>query len=149
MVGRKPKKRRRPSPSQGKSERTINLNFRVLNEEKHIIDRMTANLVAKNPHLNRSDIIKELMGMTRSGFISEELKNQFFEECERARKEERERDEARRKVKLPTADNDKSGYIHSPDRPATAYNLPSGAPLTLVKKFDEEDILEPFTQSGD
>ena len=93
MVVRRTKKRRRPSPSQGKSER-LNLNFRVLKEEKHIIDWMTANLVAKNPHLNRSDIIKELMGMTRSGFISQELTNQFFEECERARKEEREREEA-------------------------------------------------------
>jgi hypothetical protein len=148
MVVRRTKTRRRPSPSQGKSEKTRGVNFRVLKEEKRIIDRLTADLVAKAPHLNRTDVIRELMGMTRTGFISQELRDFLFEECERARKEEREREEARRKVKLPASDNDKSGYIHSPDRPAAAYKLPSDAPLRLVK-FDEEDILEPFSKSGD
>jgi hypothetical protein len=148
MALRKPKKRRRPSPSQGKSERTKGVNFRVLKEEKRIIDRLTADLVAKAPHLNRTDVIRELMGMTRTGFISQELRDLLFEECERARKEEREREEARRKVKLPTADNDKSGYIHGADRPATSYSLPTDSPLRLIK-LDEDDVLEPFIQSGD
>jgi hypothetical protein len=88
------------------------------------------------------------MGMTRSGFISQELRDLLFEECERARKEEREREESRRKVKLPASDNDKSGYIHGTDRPAASYHLPSGAHLTVVK-FDDDDVLEPFTKSGD
>ena len=90
------------------------------------------------------------MGITRTGFISQELKDHFFEECERARKEERERKEnLRRRLKLPTSDNDKTGYIHGADLPVSAYSLPTDAPLRLVK-FDEEDILEPLTiKTGD
>jgi hypothetical protein len=143
MVRRRTKKPRRPSKSQGKSERTVGLNFRVLKEEKGIIDRLTADLVAKHPNLNRTHIIKELMGMTRSGFISHELRNRLFEECERLRKEERERQGG---IKLPASDNDKSGYIHEPAKPGASYDLPSDAPLRLVKFEDE---IDPIIKTGD
>jgi hypothetical protein len=69
----------RRSPS--KSEVSDNVNFRCLIEEKRSLIRIADELIAKIPHLNRSDVVKELIGMTRTGFITPEIRDRFFHEC--------------------------------------------------------------------
>lgn len=112
MASRKTKRRRPARRSPSKSEVSDNLNIRCLIEEKQILIRIANELIARIPHLNRSDVIKELIGMTRTGFITPEIRDRIFHECERARKEERDRKEKRDRKRLPPADNDKTGYIH-------------------------------------
>lgn len=78
---------------------TTNLNFRLPIDEKHILDDFADEICRRHRQWNRSDVWKELMGITDSGIIPPELRRELYERLEQLRKGR----------EMPP--NDK-GYIH-------------------------------------
>jgi len=117
------KQKRRRSRRSRIAPDTTNLNFRLPIDEKRVLENFADEICRRHRQWNRSDVWKELMGITRSGIIPPELRDELFARLERLRRDR----------ELPP--NDKPGYIHSPTIP-----FPKREPEHETE--DESDILE-------